>query len=243
MPVTLPLLYPTFRLRLESGTLDLSSTRCPADCGDLRPLRLTSRRRSRTLYTVEPVTPGGGARDELVRIPCVVPLATCRGCGAMCRVLPADVHARKLYSLTAIEHFAARYVEGDVGLRKAVNTLLGDDAPSHTTLHAWTEGLGACALGQPAGAVAGTTPAQAVTSRLAERQLIGEIEPAPVALARRARSDGRRERLVAGFALLAVVREAARRVGGAITGGVATINALILGNGVRAPMGWRTGLT
>lgn len=244
MPVTVPVVYSSFSRLLADGRLDISMTRCPKRCGDSRPLRLTALLRSRGLYVVTPVTVGQQTVVELVRVECIVPLAQCDGCECLCRVLPADVHARKQYSLPAIEHYAGRYFQGDISLRAAVNTLFGE-SPAHTTIHGWTEGMGAYALGHPAGEVANATPAQAIRERLAERQLTGTSpapQPPPALLVLRARSAARASRLASGFVLLALADDVARRTGPAPSGGLAALNVLILGYGLLAPLGWRTGL-
>jgi hypothetical protein len=242
MPVTVPVFYAAFREQLADGNLDVSTTRCPRHCDHPGSLVLTSKRRTRCFGHVVEVVHGTVHVTELVFEEIVVPLVECPGCGFLCRVLPADALARKTVGLTVIEHFTALYFRGTCSLRQAVLNLHGERTPSHTALHGWTEGFGAYALGQPSGAVAHSTPAHAVTARVAERRPLGRMPvPPAMLLAYRARSAARRERLVAGFAFLAIAFHAAAACPVA-AGCLAALSALIIGYGLRDPLGWRTGL-
>jgi hypothetical protein len=147
-----------------------------------------------------------------------IALARCPCCGTRRRVLPCDVLARKQYSLTVIAGQVARYVRGGSSLRKVVWDLLGDRTPSHTTLHGWTEGLGAHALGLPSGDVGGL-PFSGVLAEAEVRVLpVRPVWEASYAVdERRYRSEPRRERLAA----------------------VARVNALAHAlTGQEAPHGW-----
>jgi len=137
-------------------------------------------------------------------------LARCPSCKRRFRVLPSDVLARKTYSIGAIEHLVAQYAAGGRSLRRVAWETLGERVPAHTTLHAWTEGLGAHALGLAGGEVAGGSP---VSRLLAEtesrvpviarlRALDYEVDP------RRYRSPERRERLSANKRTLAIAQAA-----------------------------------
>jgi hypothetical protein len=137
----------------------------------------------------------GAARMDRVE----ATIALCRGlkCGGRWRVLPCDVLAHKTFNLSAIESLAARYAKGDRSLRAVVGSTLGERTPAHTTLHGWTEGIGAHVLGRPPRA----------TSRVPFTRLLAESEKHVPALAgvdrrpevdpRRYRSDARHDRLQA----------------------------------------------
>lgn len=135
-----------------------------------------------------------------------IALAYCRRCKRRFRVLPSNVLAGKTYSVEVIEHALAAYAPGRRSLRDVAWSILGDRAPAHTTLHAWSEGLGAHALGLPSGEVAGGDP---VSRLLVESQARARaIEPLltrdfPVD-PRRARSPERCERLSATERILAL---------------------------------------
>ena len=98
-----------------------------------------------------------------VTIVAVVAIAKCNRCGARARVLPCEVLPRKTFGLTVIEHEVARYAHGDRSLRQVAWSQLGEKAPAHTTLHGWTEGLGAHALGRPGGDAGGAPMSRFVT--------------------------------------------------------------------------------
>lgn len=128
----------------------------------------------------------------------VLALARCRVCKGRFRVLPSDIAPRKHYGLCVIEHTVKKYGKGDQALHYVVCELYGN-TPAHTTLHAWTEGMGAYAQGRAAGEVGGAIPAARAVAEAksrypelpAEEQKPVEVNPA------RYRSDGRRERLAA----------------------------------------------
>ena len=86
-----------------------------------------------------------------------IALARCLRCGTRPRILPYDVLPYKQYSLTVITALVSTYNTWCLSLRRVVWDLLGERTPAHTTLHGWTEGLGAHALGLP-GAQLGGSP-------------------------------------------------------------------------------------
>src|SRR5690606_23750786 len=90
-----------------------------------------------------------------IKLMIVVPIARCIRCGARVRVLPCDVLPRKVFGLAVIEYLTALYASGGRSLRCVAWSLLGDRSPEHGTLHGWTEGLGAHALGRPGGDAGG----------------------------------------------------------------------------------------
>ena len=94
----------------------------------------------------------------VVGVVATLALACCDRCGGRVRVLPSDILPRKLYGLSVIEHLVVAYAEGDQGLRRVAWNLAAERTPAFTTLHAWTEGLGAHALGRELGEVPGGMP-------------------------------------------------------------------------------------
>jgi hypothetical protein len=126
-------------------------------------------------------------------------------------VLPCDVLPYKHYAVTVIAAAAGAYTTPgwSESLRSAVWALLGERTPAHTTLHAWTEGLGAHALGLPAGefaAPAGGWPFARVLGEAEARvPEVGAVWAGAVWIdPRRYRSDARRERLGAAARVLAL---------------------------------------
>ena len=143
-----------------------------------------------------------------VEVQAQIALARCTRCGGRSRVLPYDVLPYKRYSLAVMSEEMATYAEGGSSLRGVAWSLLGDRTPSHATLHGWTEGLGAHALGLPSGAAGGApfsrflAEAQArIPSLRACFEAHYPVDP------RRYRSEARRERLAAVAMVLALARE------------------------------------
>lgn len=158
-------------------------------------MKLTGSTVSRGLVLLEP--------DEsdvpvMVRVDATIALARCEQCGTRCRVLPCDSLPRKTYGLAVIEHEVSAYSRGDRSLRQVAWPQLGDPTPAHTTLHGWTEGLGAHALGRPGGETGGAPMSRLLAE--AEPRVPGIAEAkrnVPTPDPRRYRSEPRRERLVA----------------------------------------------
>lgn len=125
-------------------------------------------------------------------------IARCGKCKTRPRVLPCDALPRKTYGLSVIEQEVSEYSKGDRSLRQVAWSQLGDKTPAHTTLHVWTEGLGAHALGR-VGCEAGGAPMSRFVAEAAPRVpevsvvMQAEMHPDP----RRFRSEPRRDRLVA----------------------------------------------
>jgi hypothetical protein len=95
-------------------------------------------------------------RDEsgelvMIREVATVAIGRCWRCKKRVRVLPCDVLPHKTYSSDVIEHLVAEYAQGNRSLRQVAWEQLGERELAHTTLHGWTEGLGAHALGRPGG--------------------------------------------------------------------------------------------
>jgi hypothetical protein len=143
---------------------------------------------------------------QMVDEAATVAIAQCTRCKTRTRVLPCDALPYKTYGLVVIEHEVAAYSRGDQGLRQVAWRQLGERTPAHTTLHGWTEGLGAHALGRPGGDMGGApmsrlvaeaasrVPAVAATLRM-------EASPDP----RRYHSEARRDRLAAVIVAMALV--------------------------------------
>jgi hypothetical protein len=121
-------------------------------------------------------------------------------CKSRYRLLPSDIVPHKLYTLPVIELSVSLYNRGDLSLRQAVwDQLYGERTPGHTTLHAWTEGLGGWWLGRPMGEVAFGVPATRIQAELQIRNpQMSSLHSKPVWInPQRYRSQGRRERLEA----------------------------------------------
>jgi len=144
---------------------------------------------------------------QTVELKALIALARCPRCGTRTRVLPYDILPYKRYSLGVINRVVSTYATWFWSLRHVVWDLLGERTPAHTTLHGWTEGLGAHALGLP-GAQLGGFPfsrflveAQIRVARIAQVvHTLFEVDE------RRYRSEARRERLAGVAMLLTVAR-------------------------------------
>lgn len=158
-------------------------------------MKLTGSTVSRGLVLLEP-----DESDELVmvKVAATIALARCELCGTRSRVLPCDTLPRKTYGVAVIEHEISSYCRGDRSLRQVAWGQFGDPAPAHTTLHGWTEGLGAHALGRPAGEIGGAPMSRLVAESAPRVRGIAEaMRSDPTPDARRYRSTPRRERLAA----------------------------------------------
>jgi hypothetical protein len=138
--------------------------------------------------------------DTVVKLTVIIVLVKCPICKSRFRLLPADILPYKHYSLPVIELSVSLYNRGDLSLHQVVwDQLYGDYNPGHTTLHAWTEGLGAWWLGQAIGEVAFCVPATRIQAELEIRYpQMSSWHSKPVWInPQRYRSPGRRERLEA----------------------------------------------
>ena len=171
-------------------------------------------------------------------------LGRCVGCGARIRVLPCDVLPRKRYGLPVIEYTLVRHALDNRSLRRVVlDDLGGARTPAHTTLHAWSEGVGAYVLGRPAGEVDDATPASRIVAdveahdrrarRAFERPLT--IDP------RRYRSEARRERLAAGAHFLRLALALDPELPDAVHA-LTQLHRRVLTWGATCGLGFRTGL-
>jgi len=133
-------------------------------------------------------------------------VAYCPKCKRRHRVLPCDVLPRKQYALPVIEKLTAVYTTGERNLREVAVGIHGDRMLAHSTLHAWTEGMGAFALGRAGGGLQGADPISRLLSETQSRrpELECRIDSTLPVDPRRFKSPGRRERLSAVSSLLAV---------------------------------------
>jgi hypothetical protein len=140
-----------------------------------------------------------------VEVEADIALARCPCCGRRPRVLPYDVLPYKRYALAVIAEQVATYAQWSSGLREVAWDLLGERTPSHTTLHGWTEGLGAHALGLPGGEAGGLPFSRFLAEAQARVAQVGAVLDAPFWVdERRYRSEARRERLAGVARLIAV---------------------------------------
>jgi len=168
------------------------------------PLVLSSSIVSRGVVLLEPDQFG---ELHSVDLKAAIVLARCPRCGTRVRVLPYDVLPYKQYSLAVIAELVSTYSTGAWSLRDVVWDLLGEHTPSHTTLHGWTEGLGAHVLGLPGGEAGGVPFSRFVVEARARVAALAQVEQASFRVdERRYRSEARRERL-AGVAMLIAVAQ------------------------------------
>lgn len=148
-----------------------------------------------------------------------IALARCPRCRRRIRVLPCDVLPYKHYSVSVIAQLAAAYTDGwQDSLRTVAWGLLGERTPAHTTLHGWTEGLGAHGLGLPTGEFRGLAAGWPFSRVFAEAEArvaaVRRVWEAPVWVdERRYRSEGRRERLAAAAQMLALAHTVTGQLG------------------------------
>jgi len=257
MPASVPVAcdgnapHDSYRILLKQHAhgplLGVPCPRCPPERGaaDLALTTSTVRRPVKLLQLDE------HAALVIVRVVIAVGLARCRRCRGRFRVLPCNVVARKHYGLGAIEHAVREYAKGDRGLRPVVWELHGE-APAHTTLRAWTEGLGDYAQGRPAGEVAEALPASRVVAEAESRHAsLAKVRRAPVKVnPARYRSRGRRERLAACARFVRLATALVAQAGGVPAGSGATTTVasslvewsrLILRWCRSSPIGFRSG--
>jgi len=154
--------------------------------------------------------------------------------GHRIRVLPNDVPMRKHYALPVIEHEVSQYNDGTSSLREVAWLLLGERTPQHTTLHGWTEGLGAHVLGREA--LDGEPHSAMVAVTLARWPSVATSAPGPID-PRRYRSEPRRERLLAVSTLLAM----AAVIPISSSSRLAEWRRLAISFGISSPLSFRSG--
>ena len=167
-----------------------------------KPLELSGSTVSRGVILLEPDQAG---ELQTVKVEAEIALARCPCCGTRPRVLPYDVLPYKRYALTVIAEQVATYAKGSSSLRTVVWDLLGERTPSHTTLHGWTEGLGAHALGLPGGEAGGLPFSRFLAEAQARVAQVGAVRETEFWVdERRYRSEARRERLAGVARVIAV---------------------------------------
>lgn len=141
-----------------------------------------------------------------IKVVAEIALAYHAACKGRFRILPSNVPARKTFDIEVIEHVLHAYAEGGRSLRDVAWSLLGDRELHHSTVHAWSEGLGAHALGLPAGEVPGGTPISRLIAETRSRipEILPLLEGEFTVDPKRFRSQERRERLCAVNRILAV---------------------------------------
>lgn len=143
---------------------------------------------------------------QMVRVDGMVALARCARCKTRRRVLPCDALPRKTYGLAVIELEVSDYSRGDRSLRQVAWGQLGERTPAHTTLHGWTEGLGAHALGRPGGDLSGASMSRLIAEAEPRApEIVAAQRTVPTPDARRYRSEARRERLAAVMVAMTLV--------------------------------------
>lgn len=205
IPITIAVTYDTYSSLFAQGLLadylrEAICPRYPHDCcaKDLPPaLVLTNSTVDRTAFMLEK---DDYDIDTVVEATVKIILVKCPLCKSRYRLLPADILPRKLYTLPVIEVSATLYNLGDLSLRDVTwERLYGERTPAHTTLHGWTEGLGAWWLGRTIGEAAYCVPSGRVRGELEIRYpQVGSLHSKPICInPQRYRSQGRRERLEA----------------------------------------------
>ena len=205
IPITIAVTYDTYSSLYSQGLLEslLCETICPKyphDCCSQDPptaLELTNSTVERTAFTLEK---DDYDIDTVVKATVKIVLVRCPICKSRYRLLPADILPHKLYTLPVIELCVCLYNRGDLSLRQvAWVQLYGERTPEHTTLHGWSEGLGAWWLGRTIGEVAFCVPATRIQAELEIRfPQMSSLHSIPVRInPKRYRSQGRCERLQA----------------------------------------------
>jgi hypothetical protein len=205
IPITIPLAYDTYAWLYSQGLLAsyLCETTCPKnphDCCSQQPppaLELTNSTVDRTAFMLKK---DDYDIDTVVKGTVKIVLVKCPICKSRYRLLPADILPYKLYSLPVIELSVSLYNRGDLSLRQvAWEQLFGEHTPEHTTLHGWSEGMGAWWLGRRIGEVAFSVPATRIQAELEIRfSQLKSWHSIPVRInPERYRSPGRCERLQA----------------------------------------------
>jgi hypothetical protein len=229
MPATIPVPHDIYAAELAQGSLDLRGCPCPR-CSEqggelpLPALELTDSIVKRGIFLL--------VRDcfalaSVVERTIGIALGRCRRCRMRPRILPCDVLPRKLYALAVIAETSGCYVAGAHSLRKVVwDEIAGERTPAHTTLHGWTEGMGAWARDRPGGEIPEALPGARIVSELRGRlPEAARVDPRALSIdPRRFRSEARRERLLGAKYL----RELARTLGTPVCDALQELNRLVL---------------
>lgn len=179
--------------------------------------------------------------DQLVakKFTILLAVVVCNRCSRKARLLPCDVIARKRYSVRVIVYLALLYSRWQEGLRKVVVSVY-EESPSFTTLHEWTRGLGAHALGRDLDAALGDSFSAVLaesTKRVPSIHAAASAPP-PFVDERRYRSQAQRERLSAMAKLLLIAAAYAPNIECSLL----CWRQGALRFGFRAPFAFRTGL-
>ncbi len=246
IPITIAITYDTYSSLYSQGLLasHLCETTCPKyphDCSSQDPptaLELTKSTVDRTAFILEKDEYG---IDTVVERNVKIALVRCSICKCRYRLLPADIVPHKLYTLPVIELSVSLYNRGDLSLRQvAWDQLYGERTPQHTTLHGWTEGLGAYWLGRTVGEVAFSVPATRILAELEIRfPQMKTLHSMPVRInPQRYRSQGRLERLEAckRFEIIGTMLDVKN------TWKFVELNRLIVSWGNSFGLGFRTGI-
>ena len=205
MPITISVLYRTYEAAIsEERRPSLEGATCPRlGCGAV--LEWTTSTVERGIALLEADRFGV---LTVVHVSGEIGLARCSetGCARRFRVLPGDVVPRKRYSLPVIERVITAYTSGAQSLRRVVWGVAGERVCAHTTLHGWTEGLGAYVLGRAAGEIVGEAPMSRLWVETESRrpELADVRRQQPFVDPLRYRSEGRHDRLGAVAVLLRV---------------------------------------
>lgn len=214
----------------------LSAVRC------LGPFRLTGSRVER------PVVALVLDKDRVltfVRLVRSLAVARCDECGHRVRVLPCNVLPFKRYDLNAIAALCHAHVLGNRSLRDAVDTEHPGWTPAHSTLHAWSEGLGAYVSGRAFGEQPGAHPFSSLLAWTRSRWSALPPLPSPVVDPDRARSTPRLERLTAVAGVLVLARAVLAAAAIELAAGSSALmewRRLALTYGVPSPFSFRTGI-
>jgi hypothetical protein len=137
-----------------------------------------------------------------------VALVLCGICAGRFRLLPADVLPHKHYGLAVIASIGSVHVEANKSLRAAAWSTHAGRTPAHSTVHAWTEGLGAFVLGRSFGCLPDAHPYQSIVAVIDARWSALEtrsLRP-PLIDPLRYRTAARGERLAAVASILTLAR-------------------------------------
>jgi hypothetical protein len=243
MPIAIDVSHDTYERLLGKGQLALPArSRCPS-CAGVR-CGLTRSTVSRSVVVLVRDAEGEeSAEKKDLRIA----LAMCGDCEARPRVLPSDVLPRKPYGLAVIVSLCGAHAVEDRSLRDAAWKTFTGVTPSHTTLHAWTEGLGAFVLGRQAGRQPDAIAFSAILTETTARwpQVAAVAAATPTINPERYRSQARRERLAAVATVLAVASAVVTASALPVPDGstpLCTWRQSAIAFGLSSPFSFRTGL-
>jgi len=173
-------------------------------------------------------------------------LVACRTCRKRFRLLPSDVMPWKRYGFAVVAEICQAHVVGNSSLRDAADKTFTGQTPAHSTLHAWTEGLGAFVLGRPASSWPDAVPFSAILAETTKRwpQLAVAAATTPLIDPLRYRSPERCERLVAVATALATASAfatATARPSQAVISSLCSWRLATITFGLTSPFSFHTG--